>query len=1030
MVLRESFDVQNRETPLFKNAFLEASAGTGKTFAIVTLVVRMVLEGVELREILVVTFTKLATRELQNRLRTLLKETLHSLQTGKKRKDYVAAIVEKDPSERIIAIKRVERAIATFDESNIFTIHSFCFKSLEEYPLEAHLSLEHKEEVAPQTAEKIVKDYLRFSKDLTPRQMDLLLKSYGYDINSLIKEIIILSEKRVPIESGRGFDEIFKIFVERMSALKERYATQCASFYQDLLLYALAFEKMKDRSGKLKREVVDELKKCADLFSLKDIEVKDFPFCSILLSMQRNMLLKKAVFPESRLFLEIQEHIVPLIQEAQDEMQLLGRVANGARKMIEEVIEKEEIFFYEDILLFMEKQVLKSLGFAEKIRSGYRAVFIDEFQDTDSTQWNIFSTLFLAQDYQGVVYLIGDPKQSIYRFRKADLYTYFDAKGRFKEDEIHTLDVNFRSEPPLVDAMNALFSEVSDFLLLPKTQKSLPVLPVKPGVALLQERNEPSIHFCEGHDESEFFRFIVEEFKTFNGGETKAVLVKDRYQEKRFLEFCKTENVSAIARRSHSLIDSQAYFALQELIEALLNPKNQNLVGIALFGPIFLQKTCDETIREQFVHWHEMMVEKGLLFCFRNIMDPEGTALYSDLVQLVEILSEKCLSHVEYLPYLAYLKREESESEMLKKRFCGSDEAILVQTIHASKGLEYDIVFPVGLMCSQEEKRRLIYDFESRTFNSKEQAFKSHLDEVESEKMRLLYVALTRAKRKMYIPVLMESKKSNAPLTLFFDKLLKGNHLQQFVEKQPHMVFSSCLLREKKEVIVKKPIVDLVEPCVLQIAPIALHHITSFSALKQSQEEFENTQTDQTLPKGAEFGNFMHMLFEKISFQEAFKCKTVEEISSLLTPLFLHSAYLPWKEPIAEMIYRAFHIEFLGLEPFSLAMINPNCCIKEMEFLYQTEDGNFLKGFIDLVFEYKNHLYFLDWKTNDLGGNYCQEALGRAMVKSQYHLQKEIYDQAVNHFLALFDTKIVKGCAFYVFLRGLKQGQGVFVDGI
>src|SRR5690606_15460837 len=116
--------------------------------------------------------------------------------------------------------------------------------------------------------------------------------------------------------------------------------------------------------------------------------------------------------------------------------------------------------------------------FKAKVRQKYQAAIIDEFQDTDKVQWDIFQKLFIEEPLQAL-YLVGDPKQSIYRFRKADIYTYLAARVTLGEENAYVLDTNYRSSKSLVSALNALFER--PFLYLPKLKEILPFYPVKAG---------------------------------------------------------------------------------------------------------------------------------------------------------------------------------------------------------------------------------------------------------------------------------------------------------------------------------------------------------------------------------------------------------------------------------------------------------------------------------------------------------------------------------------------------------------------
>src|SRR5438105_10454959 len=135
-----------------------------------------------------------------------------------------------------------------------------------------------------------------------------------------------------------------------------------------------------------------------------------------------------------------------------------------AWKPIADQILSEEEFLNPDMILERMKESLKNGEFLNAVKGKYKSAIVDEFQETDAIQWEIFQNLF--SDVQAL-YLVGDPKQSIYRFRNADVYTYLKAKDFLGPDNVYHLDTNYRSSPQLVSALNALFSNRS--IPLPNT---------------------------------------------------------------------------------------------------------------------------------------------------------------------------------------------------------------------------------------------------------------------------------------------------------------------------------------------------------------------------------------------------------------------------------------------------------------------------------------------------------------------------------------------------------------------------------
>ena len=156
-------------------------------------------------------------------------------------------------------------------------------------------------------------------------------------------------------------------------------------------------------------------------------------------------------------------------------MQLIRSMWNP---IAEKILLEEEHLNPDEILLQMRKAIELPL-FAKQVRQKYTVAIIDEFQDTDSVQWDIFRSLFLEGPALRAFYLVGDPKQSIYRFRKADVYTYIQARDFLGEEHLYHLDTNFRSSKKLIGALNAFFAR--DWLTLPKVNRTLPYIPVQAG---------------------------------------------------------------------------------------------------------------------------------------------------------------------------------------------------------------------------------------------------------------------------------------------------------------------------------------------------------------------------------------------------------------------------------------------------------------------------------------------------------------------------------------------------------------------
>ncbi len=1050
------FDVLNPTFPLPKRLFLEASAGTGKTFAIEHLFIRFLLNEIDLEmgHILIVTFTKAAVADLRKRLRKTLEKTIELLRTETRFPPYIEAKVQEGEEALFLALKKLGRALANFDELRLFTIHGFCFHTLQEIGLEGQIALDQGENESSRSLEESIKDFLRteIHADLiSPWQLECLLKSYRHDISALVCQLTKLVGQRIPIDRRPPFKESFALYKETLRQLIRDYHIAPQHLLEDLVNLASGFKEMCDRKKNLKGEIQS---------ALEDFVIQiDDPreISSVLLKYEQENRLKRPVecFLHYPGFLEeLQEKILPLVKDLVDPRMIEAILAEEIRVWVEKVIEKEEWVFFEDLIRIMEEKV-KQPQCCQTIRKQYRVVFIDEFQDTDPKQWNIFSTLFLSSQFSGFFYVVGDPKQSIYRFRNADLYTYFQAQGLFSVNNRHSLDTNFRSTPSLVEALNSLLKPVKDLFPLPRYSSAFSYPPVKPGIREEYEWKDgkKSLHFCQCGTEAGFYPFIAAEIERLHALHTLpyssfAILVKDRYQAERIQSFLKHRGLPATTKRSRHLTESMAFPILYDLLMAAHCPQDLNAIKRALGSPLFPESLKDiqdiplDTL-QLFHRLHQSLEEKGVLSFFRTLMEEEGKQerllsqeggdeLYAELLQLIELLAQEG-STSETALFCFEKWKVESESERLKVRQHKKD-AVQILTIHVSKGLEFDVVFPIGLLLSSQARRALFRDDEHHCLTLAEDKLLLHSQEVDAEKMRQFYVAVTRAKKRLYLPLLPPSPQSTSPqagtaspMELFSIKRWKEEIFTSYLQQAEEVSFSLIeneyepLARSKEE-----KISPLIAPPVLTLSfpPSSSHSYSSLSEVTPYIQKEKSVH--EGLPAGAETGLVLHHLLETLSFEEAFRFKNPEQFAPFVTSFLAHTLLEGWEKQVCQMLYETLNTPLPHATPFPLAAVDPKKIWKEMEFLYPSQKpAGFLKGFVDLFFEFDGNYYFIDWKSNDLGNSkedYTSVHLEKAMQQHDYFLQARIYQEALTRYIRLFSPTCHLGGGYYIFLRGLPEG--------
>jgi exodeoxyribonuclease V beta subunit len=1101
-----AFDVLDRNLDVHCHHLLEASAGTGKTFSIENIVVRLLIENVPcpLDKILVMTFTRAAVRDLK------LVKSIAALETREGAPDYLRKIIERGEEAILKAKNDLEHALFSFDQAQIFTIHGFCNRMLRQFVFEGGLKMDVKEGETPLPKELFrrgIHDFFRTG--LTPThygkiQLIRLADAYRHDQADLENALCKILYRRGRVLSPESFRVHYTHFCQGMQALKEYSPDKVLADF-----YTLA-PCLKNIETKAAESFEGTLKTFTALLSLSSWTEEQFEQVikdsSILLALfdpeqrKKNKKFSPELLHYPHFYDALKTHLAAA-QEAGDVGLITLRLAADCQNHIYKVLEEEECLGPDELLKAMQKAVLQP-SFANQVRSTYRAVIVDEFQDTDPIQWEIFQTLFLHPQFEGHLTLVGDPKQSIYAFRQADIYTYMAAALALGPAAKATLDTNYRSQAPLIEALNTLFSAASHFMPLPRLGQSLPYHPVKAGAHIPPKQFHDAwgpLHFMRASSAKKFNRgdfgrayltFIAQEIRRLIALDHLspreiAILVTDRHQAEQALKALTAWNIPAQQQRQAFLGNSPAVDLVKELLTAVLNPRNESALKIALGGPLLgwthhdLQQLENEFFYESlllaFNTLRTLLREEGFApFFFRFLrtpllsgdLSPEekilqregGLELYQDLLQLAEVLiAHQYATYTSpegLIQYLKDLKCSTDEEEgALKKRIDTDQEAVQILTIHSSKGLEFEVVFALGLFVPSQTPELLIPDEKGELWKpvktANEPPYIAFCQEQEAEKMRQLYVAMTRAKYRLYVPLVANETPSPSPIESFLQKLERP--LESFLS--PLITLSE--VEESNELPAPLPSVplQLIPPPKVELHP-KRQFMLSYSSLTKGQQRdskeasllpphdfLAELKTVHTLPSGSDVGNLLHTLLETVALDSP--------AHPGLGPLVQGTPFVSWKGVLQQLLDAALQTPLpLKTGPAPLQSLSPHKMYREIDFMFPWDDDlilpdieklpGFIKGVIDMVFEHKGIYYLADWKSNWLGPDpsfYTQAHLEKAMRENGYFLQAEVYREALKRYLALFDPRPfdeIFGGMFYIFLRGLDPknnlGRGIYHD--
>ncbi len=1051
-----AFHVLEKDLSITGYRALEASAGTGKTFSIQHVALRLILEEkIPLEEILLVTFTKASTRELKSRVRANIEEVLSHLRKGKSLYPYVGNCEKKE------AIHRLEKALFTFDEASIYTIHGFCHHILKEHAFISGLCLEQKlveEQELILLQEQFIRRvfYSISEKHLHPVELDCLWKSYS-DFSSLSKAILhCIDEKRMELSTEQSefhdFSHYYTSFVEKSVdfapfLLEEKEQSTWLPKMQEALL---SYKKLHKTPFSLEQEL-----EYFFAFLKGDLSEKDFASwidLGILLfscfSEDNRNKRKKCYYPKLEALEKKAEALLTPLKELISSARIVQKLAVFLRPIYEKMLQEKKIITPDD-LLHQTKALLANPAFVKGVQSKYQAVIIDESQDTDPIQWQIFHRLF--QQGLKAFYLVGDPKQSIYGFRRADIYTYMQALQSMEER--FSLSTNYRSEKSLVSALNRLFSFRKNWLYLPKKKQVFSYETVDPFSEEDPPNQEPLLQFflveeksgrgkwpSNAVEESYFFPKVAQtalHLRKQNKHFRMAVLVKDRYQGASIQSFFTKCGIKSSLKSSHPIYKQHAYQETMTLLQAAAFAENPANVRKALLTSFFGYLPNDliempveifQELQERFLEGKKILEEKGLAPFFSYFWNQKWNKkmLPCRLVEqgaflqaraAVEHLLEVAKTHFFSIDTLDELI--DCAEKHAEKAAAVEEDAIEIMTIHASKGLEFDVVFSLGLM-----HRTKLHPTDQK--------------ELDAEKFRQLYVALTRAKTYLYVPLLIDSSRriqegfSTSSMELFISHLLGFTTGYEGVEKMEKSTVENLLSSldiayvelEKNGPPLATPSVPKAD-LVLQKAAVAVEKplmVYSFSSLQEgafsaakdaSEDAFSTGAPDKNgLPLGASTGTLFHQLIEFAFAESNF---SVEDILKKHLP----KSWLSYEKEMASILKKAFFTPLFKGGP-TAASIPPCNRQVEMAFTYREKDA-FYKGVIDLVFCHEEKYYIVDWKTNYLGqdpADYAPSILEEYAEEKGYFLQGTMYTKALQKYLKSYGKSHLVEKAFFVFLRG------------
>lgn len=743
-----------RTMPLDGLRLIEASAGTGKTFSLAGLYLRLLVEEqLDVREILVITFTRAATRELRERIRARLGQAARIARTGAADPDHpeecfareVIAASEEPPEA---LTRRLMEAAHGVDEASIFTIHGFAQRAAKENAFDSALPFDPGDHIDDgKVYEEATRDYWR-GHVLDQPTHEAFLRLWP-DPDTLDKALKPLRNK--PHARIAGPDD--QAIEKKAWKLRKNWRGEAGkAFAQQLRLCweGKVFNKKSLKRGIEAEGGPEEALAAVTAALTEDRTLPHLPDWTGHLHSPEKQFAKRKMAPgEALLNLPMAGellafhglHRVAARREAHGEIE---RMATGRKH-------ERRQFSFADMVSELRGAVTDEHSgprLCEALHASWPWALVDEFQDTDPQQYEILHRIYHGRK-RGGLFLIGDPKQAIYGFRGGDVYAYLQAATDMGGDNAYSLDTNFRSTQGLLDAVETLYRspECEPFLVdgidFPHVEAGQdgPRELVVDGAALAPMTlwHLAPDKTIKGTAETACRAACVDRIRELldpvqgatveqrgeNASTHKllpediAVLVNSNAQASTLQRDLSGKGIAAVCLHQSSVFESDEAGDILHILQAAANPADGGLIRAALAGACLGSRLSDLLAMEEnpsrwqeqirsFQQAHERWRATGVLAMLQPLIQDsadrllaldDGERRLSNYLQIAELLAHAETETYGIAGLLRWLRQSileagdnrDRDAEQLRLE---SDEAsVRITTVHKAKGLEFPVVF-------------------------------------------------------------------------------------------------------------------------------------------------------------------------------------------------------------------------------------------------------------------------------------------------------------------------------------------------
>ena len=987
-----------------KNFFVVANAGSGKTSILVNRMVAMIESGIDISKICAITFTKAAATEFLDRFQKKLRERENTPD------NYQAKYAGDLGSSSVEARKNCKKALKNINKCFLGTIDAFCNQVLAEYPLDAKIPsssavIDEDEEIKAYKAE-----YIEISKDdKSPiynsfLAFDTVNKNAQEAFSSSIGDIINASSLNIQFEAPKTS------LLDVYNKLKQEHEQQiirdinelikCEEYVSKESKYIESYAEFKKQANRLNKEwtektfidlIININKKIENLRFVQEPSTKIIKY----LPMKSGKAFKYE--PDGNPFNNLYNEVLNI--KYKYSLDFLMKVADIVRKKLRK---EGKLTFNEYLLTFRDmliNDMNNGMNIIKHIRNKHSYFLIDESQDTSPFQTELFlyltSTLKAlkkedCKPIPGSLFILGDPKQSIYRFRGADVPSYLNTKSLFenvfdqKDNEVLIMTKNFRSTETLINYFNDTFKNMENYYQIPIksiVHGTTGLYLYDDYVKVIKEMLNNDNYQVEVKDGGKtIFRApLYKDFMIISKG-------KDIHDE--IIKTLKYNNIPCYVEGSFSISDTDIIRSIYAIFNYVVNKDSTSSGALydLLVSPVFnlsLEQVIGKTkedLPEDIINYLNKLEELS------NINNP--IILYNQILSNIELFKIVDFSNMEYA-YYVYEALKDAYNNMLisgfedalkfiqdfilskQERVMSMDfkpNAVKIANLHKVKGLEAPIVllyksgtgpkaptirndyinnksYIIQTAGYKTKNGSTIYNIKTNMFQEDEDIEK---EEQKQENERLKYVAVTRARSYLFI--------DNSARGSFWSSLVNDN-FKEFDVTNPKDIKPN-----------KIKIEDICNHIDISFNNESTYEIKSPSKLELSKvkNKYDNFDLDNYNNIDSRLkGTVIHRLMELIvsSNFSINKRELINIIKSEFESYNIKEEYVEILNNVYDVMTNGGYEQENNREKDLFRILKKAKCYCELPFSYQ--DGNDIwYGNIDLLYVLDGKYFIVDYKTN------------------------------------------------------------------